>query len=111
MSDTPQFRTVLRGYEPAEVDATFRDLREQLARAREAADQAGQANTRAESCPRASASSRARRGPPGRAGRRHHADLRGAGRTASSRSSAWPRTRPPSCAPRRTPTPRSCSTT
>src|SRR4051794_13326931 len=48
MSDTPQFRTVLRGYEPAEVDATFRDLREQLARAREAAGGAGEANARSQ---------------------------------------------------------------
>src|SRR5689334_14612301 len=48
MSDTPQFRTVLRGYEPAEVDATFRDLREQLARAREAAGGVGEANSRAQ---------------------------------------------------------------
>src|SRR6476469_565715 len=47
MSDTPQFRTVLRGYEPAEVDATFRDLREQLARAREVANQAASAQARA----------------------------------------------------------------
>ncbi|MGL5829338.1 MAG: DivIVA domain-containing protein, partial [Angustibacter sp.] len=40
MSEASQFRTVLRGYEPAEVDAALRELTDQLTRLREGSSRA-----------------------------------------------------------------------